>query len=126
MDARTEGMEKRNAMGKSVKGRKDKDGTDAVIKTKPLKASIRELGTLKAKADEAKNKLNDAIKAVAEKSGLLSSVVRKFVNACSGDRGHFDDEVRKVEQLSIAFEEVGYEGEITKATTPAPGSETPQ
>lgn len=93
------------AIGKAkARGRKDSEGQEAVIKTKPLKDSLRELGTLKAKSDAAKEKLNDAIKAVAEKSGLLSSVVRKFVNAATGEK--FEEERRKVEQAALVFDEV--------------------
>ena len=99
-----------------ARGRKDKDKDDgAAIKLKPLKDSLRELGELAEKAKEADAKLKDAIKAVAEKSGLLSSVVRRLVKAHSGDSDQFADEKRKVEQLGIVFDEIEYEGEITKA-----------
>jgi hypothetical protein len=89
----------------SPKGRKDKDGTPAVIKTKPLKDGIHDLMNLKAKADAAREKLNSAVKAIAEQSGLLSSVVRKLVNARSGD--NFEAKANEIEQLGIVFEEVG-------------------
>jgi hypothetical protein len=103
---------------KGARGRKDVDKEDgATIKLKPLKDALRELGELALKAKEANAKVKDAIKAVAEKSGLLSSVVRRLVKALSGDSDQFEDEKRKVEQLGIVFEEIGHEGEITKATT---------
>ena len=88
-----------------AKGRKSSDGTEDVIKTKPLKEAVAELETLKTKADAAKDKLNDAIKAVAERSGLLSKVVRKLVNARHGE--DFEDAKREVMQLGIVFDEVG-------------------
>ena len=88
-----------------ARGRKQKDGTEDVIKTKPLKEAITELLSLKAKADAAKDKMNSAVKAVAEKSGLLSKVVRKLVNARSGEG--FEEAKREVVQLGIVFEEIG-------------------
>mgnify|MGYP001563945639 CR=1 FL=1 len=86
-------------------GRKQKDGTEDVIKVKPLKDAIDDLIVLHAKAMTARGKLNDAVKVVAEKSGLLSSVVRKLVNARAGE--NWEEESRKVVQLGIVFEEVG-------------------
>lgn len=113
---RTDGVDAREKAKRTPRGRKDKDRDDGeAIKLEPLKKSLRELGTLAAKADEASAKLKDAVKAVAERSGLLSSVVRRLVRAHSGDSDHFADEKRKAEQLGIAFEEIEYEGEITKA-----------
>ncbi len=114
MDAATQTQE----VIKRARGRKDKDKEDgAMVKLKPLKDSLRELGELAIKAADARAKLKDAIKAVAERSGLLSSVVGRLVKARSGDSDQFEDEKRKVEQLGIVFDEIGYEGEITKATT---------
>lgn len=101
---------------KGARGRKDKDKEDgAVIKVKTLKEALRELGECKVMADEVAAKLKAAVKAVAEKSGLLSSVVRAMVKAQSGDSDQYADAARKVEQLAIVFDEIGYQGEITKA-----------
>jgi uncharacterized caspase-like protein len=101
-----------------ARGRKDKDKEDgAIIKTKTLKESLRELGECKIMADEAGAKLKAAVKAVAEKSGLLASVVRAMVKAQSGDSDQYADAARKVQQLAIVFDEIEYQGEITKATT---------
>ena len=117
MDTRTDGVDKRDAMGKTHRGRKDKDKEDgAVIKIEPLKKSLKELGVCAMKAADANAKLKDAVKAVAEKAGLRSSVVRAMVKAQSGDSGDFNDAKRKVEQLAIVFEEIGFQGEITKET----------
>ena len=101
MDAVTETS---NAIRKA-RGRKDGGGQEAVISTKPLKDKLRELEELKKKSDAAKDRLNDAIKAIAEQAGLLASVVRKLVNARSGD--NYEQEARKVEQLGIVFDEIG-------------------
>ncbi len=88
---------------KAPRGRKDASGQEAVIKTKELKTRIDELVKLKKAADEAAVEFNDAVKAAAEKSGLLASVVRKVVTASAGE--NYEEEKRKAEQLSLAFEE---------------------
>ena len=88
-----------------AKSRKDADKQEAVITMKPVKDKIDDLIALYVKAGKASDKLNDAIKAVAEKAGLLASVVRKFVTARAGEK--FQEEARKVEQLSLIFEEIG-------------------
>ena len=88
-----------------AKGRKDETGQEGVIKLKPVEDSIEDLMELKTKADLADVAFNDAVKAVAEKSQLLASVVRKFVNARMGEK--FQDEKRKCEQLMLCFDEIG-------------------
>lgn len=90
---------------KAVRGRKDSEKQEQVIKLSAVKDKISDLITLYNKAGDANDKLNDAIKATAEKAGLLSSVVRKFVVARAGDR--FEEEARKVEQLNLVFDEIG-------------------
>ncbi len=94
-----------NGKAKSARGRKDADKQEAVIKTKIVKDRVEELVNLKRAADEAGVQFNDAIKAAAEKSGLLAATVRKFVVARAGE--NFEEEARKVEQLSLIFEEIG-------------------
>jgi len=107
-----------DAVISKARGRKDKDKEDGgVIKIEPLRKSLRELGELAIKAAEANAKLKDAVKATAEKSGLVASVVRRLVKALGGDKDHFEDEKRKAEQTQLVFDEIGYQGEITKATT---------
>jgi hypothetical protein len=101
MEAATQETER--AINKA-RGRKETDGQEKVISTKPIRESVTELCQLKVKADAARDRLNVAVKAVAEKSGLLSSVVRKFVNARAGE--NFEEEKRKVEQLGLVFDEV--------------------
>ena len=99
-----------------ARGRKDKDKDDgAAIKLKPLKYSLREFGELAIKRAEANTKFKEAIKAVSEKSNLNASTVRRLVKALGGDSDDFADEKRRVEQLGIVFDEIEYEGEITKA-----------
>ena len=88
-----------------ARGRKDADKQEAVISTKPVKDRIADLIALYIKAGEASDKFNDAVKATAEKAGLLSSVVRKFVVARASEK--YEEEARKVEQLSLIFETLG-------------------
>lgn len=87
---------------KSGLGRKDSDGQEAVIKLDKVKEKIDHLIKLHKTAADASDALNDGIKAVAEKSGLLASVVRKYVVAKAGDK--FEEKAREVEQLSLLFD----------------------
>ena len=112
MDMRTDGIDTR-ADAKAPRGRKDNQGQEAVIKPQTLKDGLKNLAHLKAKAEEANQKLKDAVKAIAEKSGLEATVVRKFVNARHAGSEKFDNEKRRIEQLGIVFEEIGYQGEVS-------------
>jgi alkylhydroperoxidase family enzyme len=85
-----------------VRGRKDQ-GIEAVPKPEVLAGKLKELVHLHNKKTEASDACNDAIKRVAEKSGLLASVVAKIVAASANDK--FEDEKKKADQLSLAFEE---------------------
>lgn len=88
-----------------AQGRKDADKQEAVITMEPVKEGIEDLVQLYVKAGTANDRLNDAIKATAEKAGLLASVVRKFVVARAGEK--WEEEHRKVNQLALVFDEVG-------------------
>jgi len=48
---------------------------------------------------------NEAIKAVAEKAGILATTVRKFIAARAGE--DFADKHEKVKQLALVFDEIG-------------------
>lgn len=87
-----------------ARGRKNRDKQEAVIEVAKLREKLPQLVKLKKASDEASSDLNDAIKAAAEKSGLLASVVRKVVVASAGE--NFEEKKREAEQLSLAFEEV--------------------
>lgn len=89
---------------RTPRGRKDR-GQEAAIKLDPIKESVEELVQLHRKAAEAGDAYSDGVKKVAEKSGLLASVVRKFVSARAGEK--FKDEKTKAEQLNLLFEDVG-------------------
>lgn len=96
-------MQTQTTETRSARGRVD-NGQEAVINLESLTTRMPDLLKLKAAADDAKTDYADAVKATAEKSGLLASTVRKYVNARAGD--NFDEEKTKVEQLALVFEEV--------------------
>jgi hypothetical protein len=90
----------------STRGRKDQTtGQEDAIRLAPIEESIEELVTLYTQQQESAERCSDAIKAAAERSGLLANVVRKFVKARAGEK--FAEAKRTVEQLSLVFEEVG-------------------
>lgn len=97
-------VETDKAIGKA-RGRKDADKQEQVIKTKFVVDRIADLCDLYSKAQATNDKLNDAIKAVAEQSGLLAATVRKFVVARAGE--NFEEAERKVVQLALIFDEIG-------------------
>lgn len=88
-----------------AQGRKNKEGQEVPINFEPVQNRIDELVRLKSKADDASEALSDAIKKTAEDSGLLATVLRRFVNARAGER--FVEKKREVSQLSLVFDEVG-------------------
>ena len=92
--------------GRASPGRKDQTtGQEEAITMAPVKKSIDELVRLYTQQQAAAEKCSTAIKAVAEKSGLLANVLRKFVKARAGEK--FEEAKRHVEQLSLVFEELG-------------------
>lgn len=91
--------------GKSPRGRKTEDGQEQAINLTALKKGIGELVDLHIRKKSAADDLSSAIKAIAEKSGLLSAAIRKLVKARAGEK--FEDKKREVEQLSLVFEEIG-------------------
>jgi hypothetical protein len=86
------------------RGRIDHDQQDAVIKLEPVREKVEHLEMLYGVAVAAKDHFADAVKTVAEESGLLAAVVRKFVVARASEK--FDEKKRQCEQLSLVFEEV--------------------
>ena len=96
MDASTE-------TSKTTKGRRNRDKQKAVVSAEPVKARIGHLIKLHKAHATAADELNEAIKAVAEKSGLLASVVRKYVTARAGEQ--YEEKERGVQQLAFLFEQ---------------------
>lgn len=82
-------------------GRKDQ-GIEAVPNAAPVMEVIEDLVHLHRKKEAANETYNAAVKKTAERAGLLSAVVNKFVAAKAGDK--FEDEKKKVEQLALVFD----------------------
>jgi hypothetical protein len=84
------------------KGRTNADGTSAVIKLETLQTRLDHLIDLHIKSQDASETYTEAVKAVAEASGLLSSVVSRYVKARAGTK--YSEEKEKVLQLSLCFD----------------------
>jgi hypothetical protein len=109
MQQQTEVTEAKRGNGRaSPRGRKDQTtGQEEAITMAPVKKSIDELVRLYTQQQAASEKCSTGIKTVAEQSGLLANVLRKFVKARAGEK--FEEAKRTVEQLSLVFDEVGEE-----------------
>ena len=90
---------------KTAPGRKD-SGQEAVVKLESLATKVDHLTDLYNKVTSATTNYQDAVKAVAEASGLLSATVTKYVKARAGDEDKFEDAKTKALQLALVFEEV--------------------
>jgi hypothetical protein len=88
-----------------AKGRKDRAGQEAVIKLAPVRERVDELVVLYQTYKQSGEDLNEGIKALAEASGLMAAVIRKFIVARAGE--NFTEKKREADQLSLVFEEVG-------------------
>jgi hypothetical protein len=84
-------------------GRQTKDKQEAVMNLDPVKSRINELVKLHHANEEAAKDLSEAIKACAEKSGLLATVVKRYVTACAGE--NYEEKAREVAQLAFVFEQ---------------------
>ena len=89
---------------RSARGRQDRSGQEKVIDKSHLVEKLPQLVQLHTRAKDSGKDLSDAIKKVAEKSGLLASVVRKIVVAKAGEA--FDEKKKEAEQLALMFDEV--------------------
>jgi hypothetical protein len=87
------------------RGRIDSDQQDAVIKLDPVREKVEYLEQLYGDSCAAAEEFAEAVKSVAEQSGLLAAVVRKFVVARASEK--FDEKKRQCEQLSLLFDDVG-------------------
>jgi hypothetical protein len=93
---------------KPVRGRKSNtsDHQEAIIKLSELNPLAIETMIADLKhAQEAATILGESIKMWAEKAGIQSSVLRKFIAARAGE--NFPDKKRDALQLSLLFEEIG-------------------
>jgi len=90
---------------KGSRGRKDGNGTPAVIKLESLKTKEDHLVRLCTKADEAATDYKEAVNKVAEAAGLNAATVNKYIKAKVGEK--FDEVNQKIQQLALVFEECG-------------------
>ena len=88
-------------------GRKERDGTEKTITMMPLRKSLRHLASLNDALDAARSSYNAGVKAIAEKTGLMATVINKLVKSRAKDTVF--EEARKAEQLSMLFSEFGGE-----------------
>lgn len=88
---------------RKAKGRTDRSGQEKAIEMAQLDERMPNLVSLHNAAKLANTELSDAVKATAEKAGLLASVVRKFVVAKAGE--HYEDKMKEAYQLSLVFGE---------------------
>ena len=79
-------------------------GNGKTYKLEAMSVAVDHLTGLCEKMREAQTDFNDAVKAVAETSGLDAPTVRSFIVAKCGDK--FDEKKEKVAQLALVFEEV--------------------
>jgi hypothetical protein len=89
---------------KGARGRKDKSGQEAVFSKSALQTRMPDLIMAYKHHKAVQQDFNEAVKAAAEKGGVLASVVRKYVAARAGE--NFTEERDKIEQLSLVFEEL--------------------
>jgi hypothetical protein len=92
---------------RKVTGRKEKTGDhqEAIIKLEELNPlAIETLIADYRHSADASEAFSDGIKAQAEKAGIQSSVLRKFIVAKAGE--NFADKKRDALQLSLLFEEL--------------------
>lgn len=87
------------------RGRRDADGSEEVIKFKPIRDAAKDIMRLLNKAEKAKADVSDAFKGLAERSGTNVSNLKRLFKASYN--GNFADVRRDVDQQSILFEEIG-------------------
>lgn len=103
---------------KGAPGRKERDGSEAVIKLETLQTRMQDLVELRIAASDAAREYNEAVKAVAEATGLLSVTVNKIVRSKAGN-SYVEDKV-KAQQLALVFEECGEFDSPSGSGTPKP------
>lgn len=85
-----------------ARGRKDANKQEAVINRQEVFEKTEYLVGLHGTARDAAKDFSEAIKAVAEKSGMNASAVRRYVVAKAGE--NFDAKRRDVTQLALLFD----------------------
>lgn len=87
------------------RGRRDADGSEEVIKFKPIRDAAKDIMRLMNKAEKAKTDCNEAFKGLAERSGTNVANLKRLFKASYN--GNFSDVRRDVDQQSVLFEEIG-------------------
>jgi len=87
-----------------VRSRQGNDQQDEVIRLEELRKKVGYLVKLHTAAKDAREEFAEAVRAVAEASGLQAKVVRRFVVAKSGTT--FEKKKKEAEQLQLVFDEV--------------------
>lgn len=90
---------------KGSRGRRDSEGTPAVINLETVKTKEDHLIRLCNKADEAATDYKEAVNKIAESAGINSATLNKYIKARAGDK--FDETNQKVQQLALVFDECG-------------------
>src|SRR4051812_39520007 len=88
-----------------ARGRKDENKQEATIKLEAMSVKVDTLVGLYKHQQAVALDFSDAVKAVAEESGLNAKTVRTFIVAKSGEK--FEQRKRDVQQLALVFDEVG-------------------
>lgn len=97
-------MEMQTTELRRPRGRKDRDGQEAIVVLDALKDNIGHLVELLHLSEGAAKDYSDGIKANAEKAGIQASVLSKFVKAKAGEK--FEEKERDCRQLVMLFDEV--------------------
>lgn len=89
----------------SARGRVNPDQQEAVIKMSVVKECVGELERLYTKKQEASEDFNTAVKSIAEKAGINSGPLKKFVVARCKEK--IPEVTRDQEQLALLLFDVG-------------------
>ena len=90
--------------GTGVPGRKDSTGVEKEVRATALKKHVKELEDLYQKKKDAGDAYKLAIKAVAEKSGMMGTVVAQVIKARMQDK--VEDMQRETAQLALCFDQL--------------------
>ena len=85
-------------------GRKDSSGQESVIKMESLITRLPDLIAQHNALEEVKKDFSEAIRIVAEATGLHADTVKKVVRSKAGE--NFYEIHGKVRQMALAFEEI--------------------
>lgn len=93
----------KSAEREGARGRKDKDGQEAVITIKQMTPKeITELVEKEKHLEAVTADINDAVKAKAEQYGVKASALRKYIKAKAGYK--FEEKKNSALQLALVFE----------------------